>query len=44
MKRIIADIEDDKHQQFKIETLKEKKTMSEVILSLINKYLKGKTK
>ena len=44
MKRIIAEIEDKKHHQFKLKTLKENKSISEVIIAFIDKYLKGKTK
>ena len=42
MKRIITDIEDNEHHEFKLAVLKDNKTISEVIKSFIKKYMIGK--
>ena len=40
MKRIIAEIDDKLHQQLKEKTVKEKVSIKDIVIQLINKYLK----
>jgi|APSaa5957512622_1039677.scaffolds.fasta_scaffold555001_1 hypothetical protein len=42
MKRIIADVEDELHQELKIEVAKENITIKDKVIELVNKYLAGK--
>jgi predicted HicB family RNase H-like nuclease len=41
MKRIIADIDPDLHKQFKIKAVIDQKSMSQILIELIKKYIKG---
>lgn len=44
MKRVVADIEDQKHRQLKVKTASEGLTIGEVINAAIDDYLSGKYK
>jgi len=41
-KRVVVDIDEKQHQRLKVKVLSEGKTISEVMLDMIDKYVRGK--
>lgn len=40
MKRLVLELDDDKHQQIKEKAIKQKKSMREILTELLEKWLK----